>query len=176
MVKLSKCPIMLSNSEDSEDLGVARMSDSQLGDQDSIFYEDGQDTIEDLGSLSYTSGDEVPMSDLVSSVGLSTSVDVSETEELSTAMAADTPNHNDTLDGIDSTAAERLSPIPIHLSQPLMQSLECLHPKQVCKALSISSSSSGGLPECASSDCKINSDSEPLVKCMCPGCNLKVHI
>ena len=116
------------------------------------------------------------MSDLASSAGPSTSVDTSETEELSTAMTADTANHNDIPNSINSTAAECLSPISIHLSLPLMQSPEHLRPKQVCKAPSISSSASGGLPECAGSDCKIDSDSEPLVKCMCPGCDLKVHI
>ena len=148
----------------------------QLGDQDSVFYKDGQDDIEDQGSPSYTSGDEVPMSDLASSAGPSTGVDTSKTEELSTAMTANTANHNDIPNSINSTAAERLSPIPIHLSLPLMQSPEHLRPKQVCKVLSISSSASGGLPKCAGSDCKIDSDSEPLVKCMCPGCDLKVHI
>ena len=85
----------------------------QLGDQDSVFYEDGQDDIEDQGSPSYTSGNEVPMSDLASSVGPSTGVDASETEELSTAMTADTANHNNIPNSINSTAAECLSPIPI---------------------------------------------------------------
>ena len=152
------------------------MGDGQLGDQDSVFYKDGQDDIEDQGSPSYTSGDEVPMSGSASSAGPSTGVNASEIEELSTAMTADTANHNDILDSINSTAAERLSPIPIHLSLPLVQSPECLHPKQVRKAPSVPSSASGGLPECAGSDCEIDSDSEPLVKCMCPGCDLKVHI
>ena len=32
---------MHSDSKDSEGLGVARMDDGQLGDQDSVFYEDG---------------------------------------------------------------------------------------------------------------------------------------
>ena len=152
------------------------MSDGQLRDQDSVFYKDGQDDIEDQGLPSYTSGDEVPMSDSASSVGPSTSVDASETEELSTAMTADTANHNNIPNSINSTAAECLSPIPIHLSLPLMQSLERLCPKWVCKALSISSSASGRLPKCTSSDCEIDSDSEPLMKCMCPGCDLKVCI
>ena len=62
-----------------------------------------------MGSPSYTSGDKVLMSDLVSSVGPGTSVDVSETEELSTAVTIDIPNHNDTPNSIDSTAAEHLS-------------------------------------------------------------------
>ena len=116
------------------------------------------------------------MSGLASSAGPSTGVDTSETEELSTAMTADTANHNDILDSINSTAAECLSPIPIHLSLPLVQSLERLCPKRVCKAPSVLSSASGGLPECAGSDCEIDSNSEPLVKCMCPGCDLKVRI
>ena len=176
MAKLSKRPIMLSDSKDSEGLGVARMSDGQLGDQDSVFYEDGQDNIEDQGSPSYTSGDKVPMSGLASSVGPSTGVDTSETEELSTAMTANTANHNDILDSINSTAAERLLPISIHLSLPLVWSLEHLRPKRVCKVPSVPSSASGGLPECAGSDCEIDSDSEPLMKCMCPGCDLKVCI
>ena len=176
MAKLSKCPIMLSDSKDSEGLGVVRMSDGQLRDQDSVFYKDGQDDIEDQGSPSYTSGDEVPMSDSASSVGPSTSVDASETEELSTAMTADTANHNNILDSINSTAAECLLPIPIHLSLPLVQSPERLCPKWVYKVLSVPSSASGGLPECTGSDCEIDSDSEPLVKCMCSGCDLKVRI
>ena len=176
MAKLSKCPIVLSDREDLEGLGVVRMGDGQLRDQDSVFYEDGQDDIEDQGLPSYTSGDKVPMSGLVSSAGPSTGVDASETEELSTAMTADTANHNDILNSINSTAAERLSPIPIHLSLPLVQSLEHLRPKRVRKVPSVPSSASGGLPECTGSDCKIDSDSEPLVKCMCPGCNLKVRI
>ena len=145
MAKLSKCPIVLSDSEDLEGLGVVRMSDGQLRDQDSVFYKDGQDDVEDQGSLSYTSGDEVPMSGLASSAGPSTGVDASETEELSTAMTADTANHNDILDSINSTAAECLSPISIHLSLPLMQSPERLRPKRVCKALSVPLSASGRL-------------------------------